>query len=69
MDAPRRLVGTEPSPRSDHVLVADPPADRMIFFGGRDLNNFYNDLWQFDLPSGQWSPLVAAGARLRRGTG
>jgi len=51
----------KPSPRSDHVLVADPPADRMIFFGGRDLDNFYNDLWQFDLASGQWSPLVAAG--------
>ncbi|MEP7029196.1 MAG: kelch repeat-containing protein [Candidatus Eisenbacteria bacterium] len=50
-----------PVPRSDHVLISDPPADRLVLFGGRDLNNFYNDTWTFDLATGNWLPLGPAG--------
>ena len=50
-----------PIKRSDHVLIADPPNDRLVMFGGRDLNNFFNDVWTFDLATGQWAPLTPAG--------
>src|SRR5262249_7636889 len=54
-----------PSPRSDHVLARDPGRDRLIVFGGRDLNNFYGDTWVFDMPSQTWSQLAPPGTAPR----
>ncbi len=55
--------GTPPSPRFGHTAIYDDPIrDRMLVFGGSDLNSPYNDVWQLTLTgTPTWSPVTTAG--------
>src|SRR5262245_38113277 len=53
---------TLPTARMEHVMVLDPTRNRMIVFGGKSTNAYFNDLWALDLTgTGAWSPLAADG--------
>jgi hypothetical protein len=50
-----------PSARSGHGMVFDNARQKVIVFGGVDVaGNFLNDMWQWDLASQSWSPVVPA---------
>ena len=53
--------GPSPSPRSGHVTIYDPVRDRMVVFGGFNLNNPTNDVWALSLASPAWTRLVPEG--------
>jgi len=50
--------GDFPEIRASSVTVFDSLVGRMIVFGGNDLFNSYNDLWEFDLDSHTWNEIV-----------
>jgi hypothetical protein len=55
-------LGTLPLQRRGHSAIYDPRGDRMIVFGGDDLNQPFNDVWELSLTGPPaWSALVAAG--------
>jgi hypothetical protein len=45
-----RVEGERPAPRSGAELVADPSAQRVLLFGGRDGRRAMSDLWELTLP-------------------
>ena len=53
--------GPWPSPRSGHVAIYDPVRDRMVVFGGFNLNNPTNDVWALSLASPTWTRLEPEG--------
>ena len=53
--------GPIPPARSDHVAVVDPSGDRFVVFGGRDLHNFFDDTWSYDMAAETWSELTPLG--------
>jgi len=47
-----------PAGRRDHTSVVDAARNRMVVFGGRDIDsNALNDVWAFDLASHTWTEL------------
>lgn len=59
---PVATFGTAPSARWGHSLVYDPLADRLLLFGGVDLDRWHNDLWQLKLTgTPSWTKIVPAG--------
>jgi hypothetical protein len=52
------LAGEKPSPRSDATLVFDKSRNRLLLFGGNGANSeVTNDLWSYDMKSGEWTLL------------
>lgn len=47
--------GGGPSPRSQAMLLADVERQRLVLLGGRSAQGVLNDIWVFDLYSGQWN--------------
>lgn len=43
--------------RSYHAIAADESGKRVFIFGGCGKEGRLNDLWVFDIPSGEWSKL------------
>jgi len=53
---------TGPGQRLGHVLVYDPPRDRLLLHGGVSGPFFLSDLWEFPLATnGPWHELTPAG--------
>lgn len=48
-----------PAARFGHTAIVY--GDAMILFGGREHNQFYNDLWSYDLVAHYWRPLLTTG--------
>ncbi|GAA5994562.1 uncharacterized protein JCM10292_002138 [Rhodotorula paludigena] len=48
-----------PPPRTGHTCVTH--GDCLYIFGGTDGQYHYNDTWQYDLASGQWTELACIG--------
>ncbi|GAB4822082.1 hypothetical protein N2152v2_009128 [Parachlorella kessleri] len=48
--------GVVPAPRKGHsaVLVGEPGSPHMLVFGGRDTQDYFGDLWLFDIKAGTW---------------
>lgn len=57
-------TGTPPPARALHTAIHDPIRDRVIVFGGADLNGSFNDVWTLDLSvePPAWSLLAPTGA-------
>jgi len=54
--------GDPPAPRLEHASIYDPVRDRMVVFGGKDLDEFFNDTWALSLAGdGAWTRLLPAG--------
>lgn len=62
--------GPTPPPRSTHNAVYDGPNDRFLVWSGRLANDFYNDVWSFDLANQVWTELLPDGPipNMRYGT-
>lgn len=43
--------------RSSHTIVYDPVRDKIVLFGGNDFDKAYNDLWQYDYTSNEWTDI------------
>ncbi|GAA5841877.1 hypothetical protein JCM11251_005408 [Rhodosporidiobolus azoricus] len=54
--APNQVV---PPPRTGHTCVTH--GDSLYIFGGTDGSYHYNDTWQYDLTTGQWTELACIG--------
>ncbi|GAA5906771.1 hypothetical protein JCM6882_003297 [Rhodosporidiobolus microsporus] len=54
--APGQVV---PPPRTGHTCVTH--GDSLYIFGGTDGSYHYNDTWQYDLTTGQWTELACIG--------
>jgi hypothetical protein len=54
--------GAQPSPRTQHAMVYDPVAKRVLVFGGSD-GSFRQDLWQWDGAAATWTDVTPAGAK------
>ena len=54
-----------PAPRWEGGLVYDPLLSELVLFGGRDLNQFYNDTWAFTAAG--WSKVTTTNAPSPRG--
>lgn len=54
--APDGAAGA-PEPRRSHSAAWDPIAGHVIVVFGRDADQFYGDVWTFDLADRQWSPV------------
>ncbi len=55
-------TGTPPDPRTDPKLIYDEGNDRLILFGGqRGAYEYFNDLWELDLSTNQWTELHPSG--------
>jgi hypothetical protein len=53
---------TVPSERYGHSAIYDPLRDRMVVFGGRDVVNFFDDVWELSLSgSPTWSEITPSG--------
>ena len=50
-----------PGPRMSHAMVWDPTRERMILFGGTDLDRYFDDTWTFDGSTSQWVRLDTIG--------
>ncbi len=55
--------GTPPNPRRHHTAIYDAGENRMVIFGGRDDEEFSNDVWALSLEEGSeaWSELYPSG--------
>lgn len=51
-------VPSGPSARFGHNAIYDSPSERIIVFGGQAGADFFNDVWAFDLPTGEWAELA-----------
>jgi N-acetylneuraminic acid mutarotase len=51
-------TGTNPPPRHSHEL-AYIGNDKVILFGGTDASNYFNDVWEFDTSTNEWTELMA----------
>ncbi|HYI25317.1 MAG TPA: kelch repeat-containing protein [Thermomicrobiales bacterium] len=50
--------GAGPTPRWDHILVADAAQRRLILFGGRDATGAaLGDTWVFDIVTAEWNEI------------
>ncbi|HET6149520.1 MAG TPA: kelch repeat-containing protein [Polyangia bacterium] len=57
-----RTPSTAPSARYGHAMVWDPDRQRVVLFGGKDLNNQRkNDLWEWDGASATWMTRAQGG--------
>ncbi len=57
-----RTIGTPPDPRTDPKLIYDEVNDRLILFGGQlGAYQYFNDLWELDLSTNQWTELHPSG--------
>jgi hypothetical protein len=52
-----RAESPGPEPRFGHAVTVDQQARKLILFGGQSVDVFYNDAWQFDFTSGEWSKI------------
>jgi len=59
--------GTPPSPRWNHTAVYNSQDHSMVVFAGRDMFNFFNDLWILDLSNMIWNQISAYGPSQRIG--
>jgi len=50
----------KPTPREGASLVYDPGGDRLLLFGGVDVNQFYKELWAFAPVSRTWTKLTTS---------
>jgi len=41
-------ASTSPPPRYNHAMVYDSYRDRIVIFGGQDLESYYDDTWEWD---------------------
>lgn len=46
-----------PPARFGHNAIFDADSSRMLVFGGQAGSTFFNDVWTFDLTTGEWSEL------------
>jgi hypothetical protein len=45
-------TGAPPPKRESHTAIYDAANERLVVFGGRDWNTYYNDVWTFSLAAG-----------------
>ncbi|MEE8143233.1 MAG: kelch repeat-containing protein [Planctomycetota bacterium] len=50
-----------PGPRMSHAMVWDAARERMILFGGTDLDRSFDDTWAFDGSASRWVRLDTTG--------
>jgi uncharacterized protein (TIGR03437 family) len=48
--------GTPPNPRHGHTVTFDPVRRRIIIVAGQ-AGEFFGDVWAYDIPANQWTPL------------
>lgn len=52
------LGASNPPPgRNSHMMVYDPDTERVLLFGGGDLDQDFNDTWTYDSESNAWTDL------------
>jgi hypothetical protein len=66
-------TGTAPTPRAGAATAYDPASNRMIVFGGSDVNGSLNDLWILTNANGmggapEWIPVSTASSPSKRTT-
>jgi len=66
-------AGTTPFPRKQHASAYDVANDRLIIFGGRGSDQYFNDTWVLDNASGitgtpAWTVLSTSGPTAPKGT-
>lgn len=49
--------GDTPAARFGHAMAVDPVARAVYLFGGQSGDQFFNDVWQLDLATGDWTLL------------
>ncbi|HET9253224.1 MAG TPA: kelch repeat-containing protein [Candidatus Eisenbacteria bacterium] len=54
--------GQAPSARTGHLMIHDPPRDRMLVFGGADADgDLFDDVWALNLAGPSWTQINPAG--------
>lgn len=51
------LSSSSPDDRNSPAMVYDPIKERVILFGGINQDNFFNDTWELDLITNEWSKI------------
>jgi hypothetical protein len=54
-------AGPLPNPRWNHSAIYNPADSSMVIFGGRDVYNWFNDLWKLDLKTLTWIQIIPVG--------
>ena len=58
----RTTSGAVPDPRAGATMVFDSARNKMVLFGGRSASGYnYEDLWEWDPTTGDWTERSAAG--------
>jgi N-acetylneuraminic acid mutarotase len=55
------IIGQGPGRRSGSVGFFSPSENAVYLWGGKDVNNFPNDLWRFDMQNLTWQALDTSG--------
>jgi hypothetical protein len=57
-------TGTLPDARAEHSAIYDPVRERMVVFGGHDIEYFLGDVWTLSLGAvPAWTEITATGSR------
>jgi MYXO-CTERM domain-containing protein len=58
----RRASGPAPADRGGAAMAYDPVRKKVLMFGGRAASGYdYEDLWEWDPPSGEWTDRTSSG--------
>jgi len=53
--------GDKPCARSGHAMVYDSGRGKVVLFGGKDVYNYLNDIWEWDGALGTWTDVTPTG--------